>query len=405
MSKRPSRKLILRILFLAILPLVLSLHGAWVQASDQAASPPRLSVQQPVVQPGDKIVMDFSGIASPGNKDWIAIFQVGAPNQKYGEWYYLNGQDRGTLTFLAPKEEGEYEFRLFLNWPAGGYQDVARSLAVKISKTQQPPAPSEATLKLDKNSFAPGAEAKVYFTAPSTYVDKAWIGIIPSQVAHGSEEVNDQYDLTYQYLGKRTSGTLTFLVPSQPGSYDFRMNDDDNNGREVASITFSVAAGGGPARKGIWIEAEEEMESYIMPVSERPAPNTKEVNPPYRPPYFGSGCWYLAVGGESLKYQFSVPQEGTHFVWVRDYVDRFQPKGVRKIIVEFDGRTYGIFPEVDLPAPGDKGIFGWHRIGGGVRLTPGEHILKVTKAATTSGAAVLDAYYLTSDPNEVPPEK
>jgi len=31
--------------------------------------------------------------------------------------------------------------------------------------------------------------------------------------------------------------------------------------------------------------------------------------------------------------------------------------------------------------------------------------MKITKEATTQGAAIIDAYYLTIDPNDVPPEK
>lgn len=159
------------------------------------------------------------------------------------------------------------------------------------------------------------------------------------------------------------------------------------------------------AAERILIEAENEMESSIRPLSERPSRNAKEINPAWRPPYSGSGDWYLAVGGEFLRYQFNVQKGGTYYVWVRDYVDRFQPKGVRRISVEFDGRPYGAFPEVDIPAPGDKGAFGWHRIGNGINLTSGTHAMKVTKEATTAGAAILDAFYLTTDPNDRPAEK
>ena len=68
------------------------------------------------------------------NQDWISIYKVGTPNQQYGEWYYLKGQESGTLSFTAPSEEGKYEFRLFLNWPDGQYEDVARSQIIKVTK-------------------------------------------------------------------------------------------------------------------------------------------------------------------------------------------------------------------------------------------------------------------------------
>ncbi len=33
---------------------------------------------------------------------------------------------------------------------------------------------------------------------------------------------------------------MEFIAPSVPGSYDLRMNESDDGGRELASITFTV---------------------------------------------------------------------------------------------------------------------------------------------------------------------
>jgi hypothetical protein len=155
---------------------------------------------------------------------------------------------------------------------------------------------------------------------------------------------------------------------------------------------------------GIWIEAENETKAEVRPVAERPTVNLKETNPSWRPSYFGTGDWYLAVGGESLQYSFKTPKAAKYFVWVRDYVDRFQPVGVRRITISFNGKAMGTFPEVTLDtSSGNRGMFGWHLVGT-VDLAGGAQTLKVTKEATTSGAAILDAYYLTTG-LEVPPEK
>lgn len=155
---------------------------------------------------------------------------------------------------------------------------------------------------------------------------------------------------------------------------------------------------------GIWIEAENETKAEVRPVAERPAANLKETNPSWRPPYFGTGDWYLAVGGENLQYSLKIPKAAKYFVWIRDYVDRFQPVGVRRVTVSFNNRVMGTFPEVALgSASGDRGMFGWHMVGT-VDLAAGAQTMKVAKEATTSGAAILDAYYLTTGP-EVPPEK
>lgn len=95
-------------------------------------------------------------------------------------------------------------------------------------------------VKLDRDTFAPGETITVVYTALPEYDTSAWIGIIPSGVAHGSEAENDRHDIAYKYLRKSTSGEMKFNAPSNPGSYDMRMHDTDASGKEVASTTFSV---------------------------------------------------------------------------------------------------------------------------------------------------------------------
>jgi hypothetical protein len=100
--------------------------------------------------------------------------------------------------------------------------------------------PKGPALDTDKSSYAPGETINVTFSAPAGLPTDAWVGIIPSDVPHGTEAQNDTYDLTYQYLNGMASGTIVFAAPVLPGSYDFRMNDTDSNGKEIASVTFTV---------------------------------------------------------------------------------------------------------------------------------------------------------------------
>ena len=60
----------------------------------------------------------------------------------------------------------------------------------------------DASITLRKGIYAPGEEIYVSFTALPDFAENAWIGIIPSNVPHGKESVNDQYDISYQYLEK-----------------------------------------------------------------------------------------------------------------------------------------------------------------------------------------------------------
>jgi hypothetical protein len=107
----------------------------------------------------------------------------------------------------------------------------------------QPAAPGvviPATLSLGRDVYAPGDTVNLVYMAPADLPGDAWIGIIPSAVPHGSEEVNDQNDISYQHLNGTTSGIMEFIAPSAPGLYDLRMNESDNGGRELASVTFTV---------------------------------------------------------------------------------------------------------------------------------------------------------------------
>jgi len=104
----------------------------------------------------------------------------------------------------------------------------------------------EFTVKTDKATYSGGESVIVTFKADTSWVRNAWIGIIPSEVEHGKEYINDNKDIAYKYLERKGEGTLKFTVPGEPGSYDIRMNDCDNGkadgsiGKEVHSVTFTV---------------------------------------------------------------------------------------------------------------------------------------------------------------------
>lgn len=99
---------------------------------------------------------------------------------------------------------------------------------------------SDVQLQLNKTTFAPSEEIIVSFVASSTFASNAWIGVIPSSVAHGSETLNDQHDLSFQYINGRKSGNMVFNAPIKEGSYDLRMHDTDFNGNEVYAVSFEV---------------------------------------------------------------------------------------------------------------------------------------------------------------------
>ena len=78
------------------------------------------------------------------------------------------------------------------------------------------PAETEPTLELSKTSYEVGESIVVSFTAPEGYDSSAWIGVLPSDVAHGDESVNDSYDTDFEYLSNQTVGTVSLTAPTTP---------------------------------------------------------------------------------------------------------------------------------------------------------------------------------------------
>jgi len=189
-------------------------------------------------KPKETINVQFKAGVGFASNAWIGIVPAyiahgsETENDKYDLSYqYLNNKSSGILTFTAPEKPGLYDFRMHNTDRSG--KEVAHITFVVLGK-------NDPSLSLDKTVFNPNEEIEVHFKSTLGFASNAWVGIIPSNVAHGSEAENDKYDLAYQYLQNKASGTLMFKAPVNVGKYDFRMHDTDNNGKEVAYVSFEV---------------------------------------------------------------------------------------------------------------------------------------------------------------------
>jgi hypothetical protein len=195
---------------------------------------------------GEKITVRFTASAGYADNAWVGIIPSSvahgseALNDRHDLTYqYLRKRTSGALVFTAPQKPGAYDLRMH-DTDSNGREVASVSFTVSSAAPPVVPGAVSGSLRLDKFSFASGEKITVRFAASAGYADNAWVGIIPSSVAHGSEALNDRHDLTYQYLRKRTSGALVFIAPPKPGNYDLRMHDTDSNGREVSNISFTV---------------------------------------------------------------------------------------------------------------------------------------------------------------------
>ena len=198
---------------------------------------PALELNKTSFEPGETIVVTFT--APPGYPDdaWVGIIPSEVPHGDEAEndlhdlaWQRLEGRTEGVLEFTAPLEAGSYDLRMH-DTDSGGVEVASVSFGV----LEAPPS-----LTLERAIFGTGEVISVTFIASPAYPDDAWVGIIPSEVPHGDEAVNDRHDLTYQHLYGLIEGDLEFEAPLEPGSYDLRMHDSDVDGAEVASVSFQV---------------------------------------------------------------------------------------------------------------------------------------------------------------------
>ncbi|MEJ2146936.1 MAG: VWA domain-containing protein [Acidobacteriota bacterium] len=199
-----------------------------------------LKVDKEVYAPGEPIQVSFTAGERFSPQAWVGLFASDLPHAKSGPsdehdtaYRYIEGRSSGTMDFRAPYETGSYDFRMFDTAERDG-EEVA-SVTFKVEGQV-----AGGTLTLDKTTYRPGEPIRVQFKAQPSYQQHAWVGLIPSAVAHGSSAENDQHDLAYHYLNGRVDGTLEFRAPNETGAYDFRMFDAEGTGKETASVSFTV---------------------------------------------------------------------------------------------------------------------------------------------------------------------
>lgn len=114
--------------------------------------------------------------------------------------------------------------------------------AQPAAQTPSAPTPAAATsggvsLSLSKKLYAPNEPIELNFRAPTSLSSNAWAAIVPADTPAGRPDLDDSQRLTYQYLGGKTQGKLTYKAPTTAGHYLFRVN---HNKTQYASIPFEV---------------------------------------------------------------------------------------------------------------------------------------------------------------------
>lgn len=186
---------------------------------------------------GQTITFNFVTPQGLSPKAWVGVVPSVVPhgsedtNDKHDTAYvYLNGQTEGQLQIPGPPKPGQWDLRLHDTNKSGneiGYVTFTVAMA-------------QARLSLEKDRYMTGEMIRLQFETSPGLMKKAWIGLVPENVPHGSENTNDQHDISYQYLNGKSTGEMAFVGPSKPGQWSFRLHDTNRNGNEIATVAFEV---------------------------------------------------------------------------------------------------------------------------------------------------------------------
>lgn len=216
------------------------------QSCLKTAVEPSLTLSQTSYDAGDAISVTYEVPEGYDTSAWVGVIPSSTEhgsesvNDQFDVQYkYLEGSTSGTLSFTAPDEGGSWDLRLNTS-DTDGTEVASTTFSVTAPVVAEVEDDVEPTLETDATSYESGDEISVDYTAPASFDTTAWVGLIPSDVAHGDEDVNDANDVAYEYLSGATSGTLTFTAPEEAGEWDLRMNESDAGGEEVATVSFTV---------------------------------------------------------------------------------------------------------------------------------------------------------------------
>jgi len=181
---------------------------------------PVFQVSKASFLPEETIVVNYSDAPVFSNA-WIGLFKVGAEDRSYLNYQYLTGTS-GSYSTNAPRETGQYEFRIFLD---SGYTLVGKSQPFTVSEFQP-------SISLSTYQARPGQKVTATYNNGST-ISNAWIGF------YKQDSANTSY-ISYVYTRGQTTGTYEITTPNTPGQYNFRIFMDSAYNFLAASGTLSV---------------------------------------------------------------------------------------------------------------------------------------------------------------------
>jgi glucose/arabinose dehydrogenase len=200
-----------------------------------------LTANPSTITGGDSLSVNWTAPSGRPINDWIGLYKVGDPETSFISWQYTGGATSGSITFIAPGQPGQYEFRYFTN---NSYNRIITSNPVTVSE-----ASGTFSLIASPNTVTPGGSLTVSWTAPSGRPANDWIGLYRI----GDPETSF---ISWQYTAGTSSGNASFTAPGQQGQYEFRYFTNNSFIKVATSNpitvgqTFSLSVNPGTANPG-----------------------------------------------------------------------------------------------------------------------------------------------------------
>ena len=158
----------------------------------------------------EPITIAYSGL--PGSAtDWITLTRIEHGPQQYGQWFYTKGERAGSMTFLGVAS-GEYEIRVYHDWPRGG-TIIQDRIPITVNLPPEQVSMGSARLKLSRPAIENQIIEIEFEGMPGFGTD--WITIVPMGAS-------DSTNGNYVHLDGARSGRRQFSGQSA-GDYEVRV--------------------------------------------------------------------------------------------------------------------------------------------------------------------------------------
>lgn len=232
-----------------------------------------ISLNKTVYAPGERIVVEVSGITSQMVEDeaFVSIYKAGASHSEWGEYFYVKeGASQDEL--MAPDTNGSYEMRLYRKDHVFTDETFVMKVLFTVGDVT---VKNPGKIELEKDAYLANSQISVTVSGITEQMqtDGAFVAIYQKDAKH------DQWGV-YEFP-KAGDSTIILVAPNLNGDFEMRLYTEDHfysDATFVMSVPFKLS--GATLPKGsAWASGEIESAEALglIPDSLKMADLTKPI--------------------------------------------------------------------------------------------------------------------------------